>query len=40
MAPLPIVAYIPNNVEYNGPIVVEPNATMVIASTCLGSPIK
>ena len=27
----PIVAYIPNNVEYSGPIVVKPDDTIVIA---------
>ena len=31
-----IVGYIPNNIEYSRPIIVKPDDTMVIASTCLG----
>ena len=34
------IGYIPNNVEYSWPIVVEPYETIVIVSTCLGSSIK
>ena len=30
------VGYIPNNVEYSWPIVVEPNNIVVITTTCLG----
>ena len=40
MVLLPIVAYIQNDVEYSGPIVVEPNDTIVIASTLLRSTIN
>ena len=36
MVLFPTVAYIPNNVEYSWPIVVEPDDAIVIASTCLG----
>ena len=36
MVLLPTVAYIPTNVEYSRPIIVEPDDTIVIASTCLG----
>ena len=36
MVLFPIVVYIPNNVECSGTIVVEPDDTIVIASTCLG----
>ena len=33
----PNVAYIPNNVEYSQPIIVEPDDTIVIASLGLGT---
>jgi len=36
MVLLPTIAYIPNNVEYSRPIVVEPDDTIFIASKCLG----
>ena len=40
MVLLPTIAYISNNVEYSGPIAVEPDDTILIASTCLGIRIK
>ena len=40
MVLLSIVSYIQNNVEYSGYIDVNPDNTIVIASTCLGIPIK
>ena len=40
MVLFPIVAYIPNNVEYNGPIIAEPDDIIMIESMYLGSHIK